>query len=108
MKLHIMLSAMIAALAIPGSLAGDAKPEAAMEAAPSEKKDAKMAEGKKKHHHKKHRKHHHGGGSTGGHTPDKWDAPYDQIQKDDGTACGGSSDASPVAGPTERVGQKMP
>jgi hypothetical protein len=144
MKLPIILSAMIAALAIPGTLASQADdaakdaatasdaaaaPEAAApaEGAPAADAAAPAAEEKKmgkkkmkrkhmeeatdedgkmkKRKHKKHRRHPDG---SGGHVRDKWDAPYDYIDKNDGGGCSGGSDESPKMPVEEVPGQPTP
>ena len=134
MKLPIILSTMIAALATPGALASQADsatsdaggamaaaPDAgamatsdtmatsdntaAPDAATAAKPAAKKKEGK---HHRKHHRKHRRGSSGPGHTPDKWDAPYDEVNKDAGDGCSGSSDDSGKRLPEEVPGQKGP
>jgi hypothetical protein len=122
MKLPIILSTMIAALAIPGALASQADaaapdaapaemaaPEAAPveAAAPEAAAPAKPAAKKKKRHSGKHHKHRRGS-SGPGHSPDKWDAPYDEVNKDAGDGCSGPVDDSGKRLPEETPGQKGP
>ena len=140
MKLPILLSTMMAALAIPATLAGDANQMNAggnppMDASGNQQMDAsgnqpadasatpentsmdsnaapameetKTPPKKKKRHHRKRSS---GGGV--GHTRDKWDQPYDQVNKDSdssGAGCSGSSssDAGKTL-PEEVPGQKGP
>lgn len=128
-KLPIILSAMLAALAIPGTTlaseapAPDAAPAdaaapapeaaaapaeaAAPEQAPAaEKKPAKKKAKKKKHH----RHHAHGGGVRGAAPADPNDRlPYDERRGSSNDAgCSGSSDDSHHAGEMEVPGQKTP
>jgi hypothetical protein len=126
MKLPIILSAMIAALAIPGSLAGDAMadkttetaapqamegPEAmkegseAMKEAPKAKGKMKKASGghhAKGHHHKMHA--HQDGGANS--STDPYKGEYDEkLRAADGDV---NKDLSPKAGVEEAPGQKTP
>ena len=117
MKLPIVLSAMIAALAIPGSLASEnnpadagAAPAADAGAAPAADAAAAPAEAPKKHHGKRKRKHtHHAGAASTNQPSDPYKKSFDQnnyeLPKADGDA---SVDNSPKAGPMEQPGQKMP
>lgn len=122
-KLPIILSAMIAALAVPNALASQAGSEpakeeaaateampaeaAATEAAPAEAAPAPAKKGgKKKHHGKKHHKAHHGGGSSASSPEAGYKKAWDQgVPEVDGDA---SRDLSPKAGQMEQPGQKTP
>jgi ABC-type nickel/cobalt efflux system permease component RcnA len=116
MKLPIILSTMIAALAIPGTFASQADAAAPDATAPAEAAASEVAapakpaakKKAKRHHHGKHHKHHRGSGH--GHSPDKWDAPYDEVNKDgDSSGCSGSSSHdSGKKLPEETPGQKGP
>lgn len=141
MKLPIILSAMIAALAIPGTLASqdgaeqkgaESAPAAAPEAgapdaaapdaaAPAgEEKPAKKKRMKRKRAEatdngapRKHPKHRHHKGKyadgSGGHVPDKWDAPYDYIDKsDESSGCSGDNDDHGKQLPNEVPGERGP
>jgi hypothetical protein len=109
MKLPIILSAMIAALAIPGSLAEDAATAPAETAAPEAA--APEAKAEKKHgkqHHKKHAKHHH---KKHAHHEDHANSPTDPYKDQYGErlrAADGDvdKDLSPKAGVEVAPGQK--
>jgi|GEM_PF-5199112 len=119
MRLPLILSTMIAALAIPAALASqatDQKPaaasaEASADSAPAAEAGAAEGEGKKegamgkekskkrKHHRKRHKPHNEDAGGGIHHTPDLQDLPADEIP----------SDAGPGKQmPEEMVGQKGP
>lgn len=90
-KLHMILGLMATALVMPTFASQADAPEAGKEMpAPKaeEGKEEAAAEGKSKKHHHKHHKghkhhHHHHDGKAAGHTSDKFDAPYDEIKKDE-------------------------
>ena len=118
MKLPLILSAMIAALAIPGSLAEDATTDETKttEAAPEateehhdSKHTAKPHKGK--HHKGKHHKHRHHGGHHPHHTGNSPHGPYRgswddmQLRAADGDV---NRDLSPQAGAHVDPGHKAP
>lgn len=113
MKLPIILSAMIAALTIPASIATEEKvetaaPEAEAAPTPEAEKTAPKAKGKKKHHAKgSHhlKKHAHHESATNSPT-DPYKGEYNEkLRGADGDV---NKDLSPKAGPQEVPGQKMP
>lgn len=121
MKLPIILSAMIAALAVPGTFASEAPmepakeeaaaaPEAAAHAATEHKPEAHHKAGKKKygHHKGKHHKGKHHVKKHSNHDHGKWDQPYDQVVKEESSSCGGNTSDSGMALPMAQPGHKGP
>jgi len=109
MKLPVILTAMVAALAIPSSIASEATEEKTEAAAPEAEAEAK-AETKPMH--KKHKRHHHRRGSSHhGHPANAYDLPYDDPNFPRGTS-GSGCGAEPVSQgkilPPEVPGQKGP
>lgn len=123
MKLPIILSTMIAALAIPGTFASQADaaapdaamaaPEAAAPEAPAEaaapakpKKTRRHHQGKH-HGHKHHHHHHHDNCNTSHDHHHAYKGTYDdmKLRAADGDV---NADLSPKAGPMEEPGHKMP
>ncbi len=115
MKLPIILSAMIAALAIPGSLASEATDETKTEAPAEAEKPAmeekkpgkkKKAQGmhhpKGKHHHKGHHHKDSGGNSPSEPYKEAYDGP--NLRGADGDV---SADMSPKAGEPVNPGHKV-
>lgn len=106
MKLPIILSAMIAALAIPGSLAEDAMAKTETEtaapeaAAPKAKAGKKHAKGRHHRHHKKHAHHEDHANSSA----NPYKGEYDEkLRAADGDV---DKDLSPKAGVEVAPGQK--
>lgn len=103
-KLPLILSTMIAALAVPG-FAEDAAPAEGEMAPATEAAAAPEAKAtpKKKRHHRKHR-------AAQRHAPSKWDAPWDYIEKTttETTGCGAETvtETSPQLPVEEVPGQK--
>ncbi len=127
MKLPIILSAMLAALAVPNTLASEADHAAAApaaeESAATEHKDAsehtemthkKKSTKKKGHHHKRRHHGHHGGGhheSNIGHTPEQdlaWDDPRRKHEHISSSCSSGNEHEGGKEMPPEVPGQKGP
>jgi len=113
MKLPISLGAMIAALAIPGSLAEDATTDETKttEAAPEATEEHHDSKHTAKPHKAKHHKHRHHGGHHSHHTGNSPHGPYRgswddmQLRAADGDV---NRDLSPQAGAHVDPGHKAP
>lgn len=111
MKLPVILTAMVAVLAISSSIASEATEEKTEAAAPTEAeaKPAEKAEAAPMH--KKHRGHHKRGGSHHHHPANAYDLAYDDPNFPRGTSgsgCGAEPASQGKILPPEVPGQKGP